>query len=102
MLEQEPSVIPRMVSITGVKEWRDGVLRPASDYLAGEEPLEIRIGDHPLSVTMRTPGHDMELAAGFLLTEGLVEKRGDIASISHAANSSRNKANRIRVELAAG
>jgi len=95
-------VIPRVVSITGVKEWRDGVLRPVNDYLAGEEPLEIRIGEHPLSVTMRTPGHDLELAAGFLFTEGLISKHADIASLRHEADSGQNANNRVRVELSPG
>lgn len=44
-----------------------------ADQLATEEPLEIRVDGDPLAVTMRTPGHDAELAAGFCLTEGLVE-----------------------------
>ena len=38
-----------------------------------EEPLEIRVDGEPLAVTMRTPGHDAELALGFLLTEGLID-----------------------------
>ncbi len=95
-------MIPRIVSITGVKEWRDGVLRPLSDYLVGEEPLEILIGDHPLSVTMRTPGNDLELAAGFLFTEGLIAKHADILSVWHEADSGQNSANRVHVELSAG
>jgi FdhD protein len=45
----------------------------ADDVLAPEEPLEIRVGGKPVSVVMRTPGQDLELAAGFLLTEGVVE-----------------------------
>jgi len=49
---------------------RDGV----SDPVAIEEPLEIRVQGEPLAVTMRTPGHDEELAAGFLYGEGLVER----------------------------
>ena len=53
------------------------------DYLVGEEPLEIRVGDVPLSVTMRTPGHDLELATGFLFTEGLIANRAQIASVRH-------------------
>jgi FdhD protein len=47
---------------------RDGV----EDRIAGEEPLEIRVGGDPLAVTMRTPGHDDELAVGFLVGEGLL------------------------------
>jgi len=64
----------RNVDLTQVSEWDDGRLFHKDDYLAAEEPLEIRVGDDPLSVTMRTPGHDRELAAGFLFTEGLVRR----------------------------
>ena len=51
------------------------------DMLAVEEPLEIRLGGTAISVTMRTPGHDLDLATGFLLTEGIVEDVHDIASL---------------------
>src|SRR5947199_7831321 len=44
-----------------------------SDVVAVEEPLEIRVDGAPLTVTMRTPGHDEELALGFLLGEGLID-----------------------------
>jgi FdhD protein len=52
------------------------------DSVAREEPLEIRIRGRSVAVTMRTPGHDGELAAGFLLSEGLIGKRGDLIEIS--------------------
>ena len=46
-----------------------------TDQVAIEEPLEIRIGDRAIATTMRTPGHDDELAAGFLLSEAIVRQR---------------------------
>lgn len=49
-----------------------------SDVVAIEEPLEIRIGDRPLAVIMRTPGDDFDLAAGFVFTEGVVRDPGDL------------------------
>ena len=51
-----------------------------TDELAAEEPLEIQIDTRPVSVTMRTPGHDEELAAGFLLTEGLIRNSKEFFS----------------------
>jgi len=56
------------------------------DDLAVEEPLEIRVESRPVAVTMRTPGHDDELAAGFLLTEGVVARREDIVAIAPAVS----------------
>jgi FdhD protein len=56
------------------------------DLLAVEEPLEIVVNGRNLAVTMRTPGHDRELAVGFLWTEGIVRKRTQIASISTENN----------------
>jgi FdhD protein len=52
-----------------------------ADLLAVEEPLEIRVDDTPLTVTMRTPGDDIDLAAGFLFTEGLLRSPADIREI---------------------
>lgn len=52
------------------------------DWLAVEEPLQIRVDGRPLAVTMRTPGHDIELAAGFLFTEGIVTGRDDLDSLA--------------------
>ncbi len=68
-----------------------------------EEPLEIRVGGESIAVTMRTPGHDEELAAGFLLTEGVVAQAGDIAGAAHPpSRSGQPLANIVSVELAAG
>lgn len=53
------------------------------DTLAAEEPLEIRVGGEPLTVTMRTPGNDVELAAGYLVSEGVVTATGQFASAIH-------------------
>src|SRR5205085_3724417 len=58
---------PRVMGMHAVVE-RDGV----ADEVAVEEPLEIRVDGEPLAVTMRTPGQDEELAAGFLHGEGLI------------------------------
>jgi FdhD protein len=49
------------------------------DTLAGEEPMELRVGGRALAVTMRTPGHDLELAHGFLLTEAIITIRTDVS-----------------------
>ena len=95
-------MVPRMVSVTGVKEWRDGEIRLLDDYLAGEEPLEIRVGDTSISVTMRTPGHDLELASGFLFTEGLISEYAQIASANHEPDATQNGGNRVRVDLLPG
>jgi FdhD protein len=88
---------PGSIDLTLVSEWQDGVVRQVEDCLAGEEPLEIRVNGRPLSVTMRTPGHDLELAAGFLLTEGLISSRERIASIRHGGRGS--KPNVVEVQL---
>jgi FdhD protein len=93
---------PQSVALTQVVEWDNGTLRRKEDYLAAEEPLEIRVGDQPLSVTMRTPGHDQELAAGFLFTEGIVERRGQILELEeNAGESPANRANAVRAKLVA-
>jgi FdhD protein len=61
-----------------------------AETLAVEEPLEIRINGSATTVTMRTPGSDVELAQGFLLTEGVVGQRDDIARVEYCRGATRN------------
>jgi FdhD protein len=98
----------RSVQLTQVTEWDGGQVRSVEDYLAVEEPLEIRISDTPLTVTMRTPGHDAELAIGFLWTEGLIESPDRIAAVYDACDETAkpdsspkisSRKNLVRVEL---
>ena len=75
------------------------------DTLVVEEPLEIRVGGRPLAVTMRTPGSDVELAQGFLLTEGIITDRSDIAAVRYCSGRGPDAANTYNVfdiTLAAG
>src|SRR5271165_4876320 len=58
-----------------------GSCSPRSDSLAVEEPLEIRLAGRRFTLTMRTPGHDSELAAGFLFAEGFVQNRAELGEI---------------------
>jgi FdhD protein len=76
----------------------DGSLEYHHDELTVEEPLEIRAGEKTLATTMRTPGHDEELAAGFLLSEGTIRSRDQIENFSRPATA-RNRENVIVVHL---
>ncbi len=89
---------PGSVKVTQVTEWREGKSRKLEDYLAAEEPLEIQIGRRTLVVTMRTPGYDEDLAAGFLLTEGIIRNAEQLGAVSVP----RGKKNLVRVRLARG
>jgi FdhD protein len=89
----------RSVELTQVTEWENGSVRSVQDSLAAEEPLEIRIGGVPLTVTMRTPGHDLELAAGFLLTEGIIQSQDQIVNLRAVAGEDGMRSNVVEVEL---
>ena len=64
-----------------LRRWREDALELSEDAVALEEPLEIRVGGHSVAVVMRTPGEDRELAAGFLLTEGVIRGREDLLDL---------------------
>ena len=66
---------------------RGGGAAERADRIAAEEPLEIRVEGHSVAVVMRTPGHDRELAAGFLVTENLIGACSDIFDITQCGSS---------------
>ncbi len=76
----------------------DGELEYQPDDLTIEEPLEIRIGSKTIATTMRTPGHDEELAIGFLVSEAVIKSREQIRQMSRPDHA-RNQHNVVRVEL---
>src|SRR6266487_3628459 len=92
-----------------IKKVNGATITDADDLIVAEEPLEIRLGygaandrdQRNISVTMRTPGNDFELALGFLYTEGIIKKREDILEIKYCTdiNTIENLENIIRVEL---
>ncbi len=75
-----------------------------TDDVAVEEPLELQVQGASIAVVMRTPGHDLELATGFLVTEGVVQRAADIRSIRHCttAPSPEAEENVVQVQLADG
>ena len=100
--------MPSPVTATHVRRYESGSDSAADDLLVTEEPLEIRLGHGPmedrkefrLSVTMRTPGHDEELALGFLFTEGLITDPAQVLRVEHCANvKPEERGNVVRAEL---
>ena len=85
------------------QRWEAGEKRPAEDRVVVEEPLEIRLNGSPVAVTMRTPGHDFYLAAGFLLTEGILRRPDQVASIAYCSSeeSESGEQNVVDVQSAA-
>ena len=90
------------VTSTRLLRFADGrAAGEADDVLAAEEPLEIRVEGRSIAVVMRTPGHDRELAAGFLLTEGVIKSAKDLFDITTCvAPAGAGKGNAVDVALA--
>ena len=91
-----------------ILRWTDGSHAAATDELAVEEPLEIVLGHgpavhrqrRPLAVTMRTPGNDVELALGFLFTEGLITDPDEVVRVEYCMNvKPEERGNVVRAEL---
>ena len=79
-----------------IRRFEDNQLTGAeTDFVAIEEPLEVRIRGNAIAITMRTPGHDIELAAGFISTEGIIEERSEILEIAHCENGKANDGRNI-------
>lgn len=76
---------------------RDGAVSTRPDTLVAEEPMEIRLNGKPLAITMRTPGDDFALAAGFLVSEGVLAERSDLQNIVYCAGATADGANTYNV-----
>lgn len=81
---RETAGVARRVVRTRVTHVTGGQRGLREELLAGEEPLEIQLHGQPVTVTMRTPGEDMDLAAGYLVAEGLLGAREDLHSLRYA------------------
>jgi FdhD protein len=88
----------RNIELTQVTQWENGEATRVEDYLAAEEPLEMRAGRYSLGVTLRTPGNDEELVAGFLFTEGIISRREHLVAL-RLPKSDEPKRNLVRVTL---
>ncbi|MGW2345051.1 formate dehydrogenase accessory sulfurtransferase FdhD [Streptomyces sp. NPDC001661] len=76
---------------------RDGQVSTRPDTLVAEEPLEIRLNGKPLAITMRTPGDDFPLAAGFLVSEGVLATGDDLQNIVYCAGATEDGSNTYNV-----
>jgi FdhD protein len=81
------SLDPERVMSARVTHWQDAASSQREEYLTVEEPLEIRLIGRSLAMIMRTPGHDAELALGFLLSEGLIQSAEDAIDVHPACDA---------------
>jgi FdhD protein len=88
----------RTFELTQVTQWENGEATRVEDYLAAEEPLEMRAGRYSLGVTLRTPGNDEELVAGFLFTEGILSRREHLVALRLPGDAAPER-NLVRVTL---
>ncbi|MFI8932957.1 formate dehydrogenase accessory sulfurtransferase FdhD [Streptomyces sp. NPDC053474] len=76
---------------------RDGAVSERPDTLVAEEPMEIRLNGRPLAITMRTPGDDFALAAGFLVSEGVLGAADELSNIVYCAGATQDGSNTYNV-----
>lgn len=95
MPSQKPSIY-----IARVTEYKDGRAKHVDDYLAGEEPLDIRVNDSPFGITFRTPGSDAELVTGLLFSEGVISDSKQIIDIGEISHNRSKNGNGVHVTLA--
>ncbi len=81
------SLDPERVMNVRVTHWQEHEQRQREDHLTVEEPFEVRIDHRSLAVIMRTPGHDRELAMGFLFTERVIHQADDVQAIEEATDA---------------
>jgi FdhD protein len=102
---EEPESSSEAICAVEVARFSDGkALEAARDRVACEEPLEIQLGAASLAVVMRTPGHDLELVTGFLVTERVVDSLAEVEAVRHCSETPDPAAadNVVRVTLRAG
>jgi FdhD protein len=89
--------VGRVTARRKVLRIRDGVVDQRPDTLAAEEPMEIRVAGKALTITMRTPGDDFDLAVGFLVSEGVVRRASDVLSARYCAGATDDGTNTYNV-----
>jgi FdhD protein len=87
----------RVTARRPARHFSDGAAISRPETLAVEEPLEIRVNGKPITVTMRTPGSDFELAQGFLLTEAVIAQRDDVQTVRYCRSAGADGANTYNV-----
>src|SRR5215467_12179309 len=80
------TVDPERVMNVRVTHWKEHEQQQREDHLTVEEPFEVRVDHRSMAVIMRTPGHDRELAMGFLFTERVIHQAGDVQRIEEATD----------------
>ena len=93
----DPSLVSRPIT-----RLADGAFERREDAVAVERALEIRVDDRTISVTLRTPGHDAELALGFLAGEGLIARRAEVRDVAVTPAACADQPDAVDVVLAPG